>query len=82
MRDEAKKEMDKTVEIEKTVDREKLIYKATEYIYSFQNFQTMKTFGRDIYSGDTNLKVADEDQASLLVEVINFKEKKKTTGSR
>ena len=29
MNDEAKKEMDKIIEIEKTVDREKLIYKAS-----------------------------------------------------
>ena len=30
MSDEAKKEMDKTMEIEKTVDREKVIYRASE----------------------------------------------------
>ena len=77
MSDEAKKEMDKIVEIEKTVDREKLIYKSSEYTYSFQNFQTIKTFGSDIYSGETTLKEADEDQASLLVEIINFKKQTK-----
>ena len=43
--DKAKKEIDKIKEIEKTVDREKLIY---EYTYSFTNFQIIKTFGRDI----------------------------------
>ena len=36
--DEAKKEMDKIMQIEKTVDREKLIYRASEYTYSFKNF--------------------------------------------
>ena len=46
MSDEAKKEMGKVLKIEKTVDREKLIYKASEYTYSFQNFQTIRTFGR------------------------------------
>ena len=75
MSDEHKKEMDKIVKIEKTVDREKLIYKASEYKYSFQNVQTIKTFGRDIYSGKITLKKADEDQASLLVEIMNFKKK-------
>ena len=64
MNDEAKKEMDKIIEIEKTVDREKLIYKASEYTYSFQNFQTIKTFGRDIYNGKTTSKEADEDQTN------------------
>ena len=47
--DKAEKELDKIKEIEKTVDREKLVYKASEYTYSFENFQTIRTFGRDIY---------------------------------
>ena len=41
--DEAKKELDKIKEIEKNVDREKLVYKTNEYTYSFKNFQTIKT---------------------------------------
>ena len=45
---EAKKELDKIKEIEKKVEREKLIYETNEYTYSFINFQTIKTFGRDI----------------------------------
>ena len=45
---EAKKELDKIKEIEKNADREKLIYETNEYAYSFTNFQTIKSFGRDI----------------------------------
>ena len=52
---EAKKEIDKISEIEKTVDREKLVYRASECTYSFQNFRTIKTFGRDIYNGEITL---------------------------
>ena len=77
MSDEAKKEMDKNMKIEKTVDREKLFYRSSEYTYSFQNFQTIKTFGRDIFSVKITLEEADEDQASLLVEIMNFKKKTK-----
>ena len=33
----------------KNVDRKKLVYKTNEYTYSFENFQTIKTFGKDIY---------------------------------
>ena len=77
MSDEAKKEMDKIMEIKETIDREKLIYRASEYTYSFQNFQTIKTFGRDIYNGKITLKESDEDQANLLVEIMNFKKKAK-----
>ena len=36
--DEAKKELDKIKEIEKNVDREKLIYVTNDYTYSFKNF--------------------------------------------
>ena len=60
--DKAKKELDRINEIEKTVGREKLIYKTKEYTYSFKNFRTIKTFGRDIYNGKITLKEADEDQ--------------------
>ena len=42
--DEAKKELDKIKEIEKTVGREKLFYKTNKYTYSFKNYQTIKTF--------------------------------------
>ena len=42
--DEAKKELDKIKEIEKTVGREKLFYKTNKYAYSFKNYQTIKTF--------------------------------------
>ena len=34
--DEAKKELDKTEEIEKTINREKLVYRATKYTYNFR----------------------------------------------
>ena len=70
---EAKKELDKIKEIEKNVDREKLIYETDEYTYSFKNFQTIKTFGRDIYEGKTALEKANEYQTDLLAEIINFK---------
>ena len=75
MNDEAKKEIDKILEIEKTVDREKLFYRASEYTYSFQNFRTIKTFGRDIYNGKITLKEADEEQPSLLNEIRNCRDK-------
>ena len=39
--DGAKKELDKIKEIEKNVDREKLVYETNEYTYSFTNFQIL-----------------------------------------
>ena len=75
--DEAKKELHKIKEIEKNVDREKLIYGKDEYKYSFKNFQTIKTFGRDIYEGKITIKEADEYQADLLTEIMNFRKNMK-----
>ena len=76
--DEAIKELDKIKEIEKkNVDREKLIYETNEYTYSFEKFQTMKTFGKNIYDGTVMLKEADDYQTDLLVKIINFRKKTK-----
>ena len=54
--DEAKKELDEIKAIEKNIDRERLIYKTIEYKYSFKTFQTIKTFGRDIYKGKITIE--------------------------
>ena len=75
--DEAKKELDKIKEIEKNVDREKLIYETNEYTYSFKNFQTIKTFGRDIYEGKITIEEANEYQFNLLAEIMNFRKNTK-----
>ena len=64
--------LDKIKEIEENIDREKLIYKTNEYTYSFKNFQTIKTFGRDIYEGKITIKEADEYQTDLLTEIVHF----------
>ena len=73
--DEAKEEIEKIVKIEKTIDREKLVYNASGYIYDFRNFRTIRTFGKDIYEGKITLKEADENQSNLLYEIRNFKDK-------
>ena len=76
--DEAKKELNKIKETEKNVNREKLIYDAGEYTYSFKNFQTIKTFGRDIYEGKITLGKANDYQTDLIAEIINFKKNTKS----
>ena len=70
---EAKKELDKIKEIEKSVNREKLAHETDEYTYSFKSFQTIKTFGRDIYEGKITIKEANEYQTDLLIETMSFK---------
>ena len=75
--DEAKKELDKIKEIEKNVDREKLIYETNEYKYGFKNSQKVKTFGRDIYERKITIKEANEYQTDLLAKIMNFKKNAK-----
>ena len=61
--DEAKEEFNKIKEIEDTIDREKLIYKASEKnTYDFRKFKAIKTFGKDIYENKITLEEADMDQ--------------------
>ena len=69
---ETRKQLDKIKEIEKNVDREKIIYETNEYTCSFKIFQIIKTFGRDIYEGKITVEEADKYQTNLLVEIMNF----------
>ena len=80
--DEAKKELDKIKEIEKNVDSEKLIYKKNEYTYSFKNFRTIKTFGRDIYEGKVTIGEADEYQTNLFVKIMSFRKNKEKNNNK
>ena len=75
--DVAKKKLDKIKEIEKSVDRDKLIYEINEYTYSFKNFQTIKTLAWDIYEGKITIKEADEYQTNLSTEILNFRKNTK-----
>ena len=76
--DEAKKGLDKVKGIEAAVDRENLVYRATEYTYIFKNVRTRRTFGRDIYWGKITLNEADEDQSNLLNNIRNFRDETRT----
>ena len=75
--DEAIKELRKIKEIEKMIDTEKLVYKTNEYIYSFENFETIKAFGKNIYDGTITLEEANDYQNDLVVKIMNFRKKTK-----
>ena len=63
--------------MEDTIDREKLVYKASGHTYDFRKFQTIRTFGEDIdiYNGEITLEEADKNQSDLLNEIKNFNDK-------
>ena len=73
--EESIKELNKTKEIEKNVDTEKLIYKTDKHIYDFRKFNTIRTFGEDVYDGKITLGEADESQSDLLDENKKFYDK-------
>ena len=55
------------------VDRENLVYRTSNYTYSFQNFWTINIFGRYICNGAVTTKDAENDQSDVLVEILNFR---------
>ena len=72
----------KIKEIEKNVDREKLLYKANGNTYGFRKFNTIRTFGKNIYEVKINLEEADKDQLDLLNEIKKFSEKTRPKGCK
>ena len=70
-----REEFNKIKEIEKHVDREKLFYKSNKNKYNFKNFQTLRTFGEDIYNGEITLEEPDKDQSNLVEKINDFIEK-------
>ena len=77
LNEEAKNELNRIKEIEKTVDRENFVYRGNKCTYRFKCFKATKTFGRDISNSAITLKEADEDQSNLLVKFINLRSKTK-----
>ena len=70
-----KDSLKKFLKIEKIIDREKLIYKTNKYTYDFRKFNTIRTFGEDIYDGKITLEEADKNQSDLIDEIENFNDR-------
>ena len=82
LNDEAKNELNKIKETEKTVEKENFIYRASKYTYSFKTHQIIKKFYKGICNREINLKKTDDDQSNLFVKIMNFNKKSKTTRSK
>ena len=65
-------EIKKIEEIEKKVDRNKIIYKGTNKTYDFRNFKTIRTFGNEIRNNVISLDTANIEQANLLSYINDF----------
>ena len=74
-------EIKRIEEIEKQIDRNKMVYKGTNKTYDFRNFKTIRAFGNEIRNHVISLDTANIEQANLLSYIYDFtKKKKKTTG--
>ena len=69
------KEIERIEEIEKKVDRNKMVYKGTNKTYDFRNFKTIRTFGNEIRNNVISLDTANIEQANLLSYVYDFSKK-------
>ena len=61
--------------MEESIDREKLVYKTDKHTLDFRKFNTIRTFGKDIYNGKITLEEADDCQSDLLNEIKTFNDK-------
>ena len=71
------KEIEKIEEIEKKVDRNKMVYKGTNKTYDFRNFKTIHTFGNEIRNNVISLNTANIEQTNLLSYIYDFTKKTK-----
>ena len=68
-------EIKRIEEIEKKVDRNKMVYKGNNKTYDFRNFKTIRTFGNEIRNNVISLDTANIEQADLLSHVYDFSKK-------
>ena len=50
---------------------------SNKYLYDFQQFETIRSFGDSIYIGKTNIDETEIDQSNLLENMVKFNNKSK-----
>ena len=70
-------EINRIEEIEKKVDRSRMVYKGTNKTYDFRNFKTIRAFGNEIRNNIISFDTANIEQANLLSYINNFKKAKR-----
>ena len=65
-------EIKRIEEMEKQVDRSRMVYKGSNKTYDFRNFKTIRAFGNEIRNNIISLDPANIEQASLLSYINDF----------
>ena len=70
-------EIKRIEEVEKYVDRDKMVYKSANKTYDFRNFKTIHTFGNKIRYNVISMTSTNTEQANLLNHIEDFIKKTK-----
>ena len=70
-------EIKRIEEIEKKLDRNKMVYKGTNKTYDFRKFKTIRAFGNEIRNNVISLDTANIEQTNLLSYIFDFTKKTK-----
>ena len=52
-----------------------MTYYSSKELFNFNAFKTIRSFGKNIYSGTITINEADQEQADLLEYILNFNNK-------
>ena len=69
---EIKNELNETKTWEEQIEWKDLKYKTNKYTYDFQHFETIRSFGDNIYTGKITINEAEMDQSNLVENVVKF----------
>ena len=77
-----KKELNDIEKWEAKIKRKYLRYETNNYIYDFQQYGTIRSFGENIYNDKINMDEAEMDQTNLLKKWKEFKSKPRAEKDR
>ena len=80
--DEAKTEIEKIKEIDKTMKIKKSFYAGENDTCDFRHLNTIRSFTKNTFNNKISLDEADENQVELLIHIMDFKKKKKAAKTR
>ena len=72
---EIKNEIYEVKKWEVKIKREDLKYKTKNYIYNFQWYETIRSFGKSVYAGKINIDEAEMDQSNSVKNLVEFNNK-------
>ena len=73
---EIKNELDKINRWEEKIERKDLEYETKKYIYDFKQYETIRSFRDNVYTGKFNTDEAEIDQNNLVKNIVEFNKNK------